>query len=297
MQRSCPFIRLDRSETSPRMRTASRSFLPTGFALALAFATWLLTPSAARAAQVLQPREWTVEGVARSGLIHAPAAAKDSPSPVVFVFHGHGGAAQNAARQFGIERHWPEAIVVYLQGLNTPGRLTDPEGKKPGWQHGPGAQGDRDLKFFDAVLAGLRTEFQVDAKRIYATGHSNGGGFTYLLWRTRGDLLAALAPSAAAAPARSGGKGVIAGIKPKPVLHVAGEKDALVKFEWQQAAMEKLRAINGCAPEGKAWAPGSTIYTSPAGPPVVTVIHPGAHNFPAEAPALIVRFFKEHALP
>ncbi len=53
-------------------------------------------------------------------------------------------------------KHWPEAIVVYMQGLNTPGALTDPDGKRPGWQKTFGDQGDRDLKFFDAVLATLR---------------------------------------------------------------------------------------------------------------------------------------------
>jgi hypothetical protein len=28
---------------------------------------------------------------------------------------------------------------------------------------------------------------------------------------------------------------------------------------------------------------------------VVWFVHPGGHNYPAEAPALIVKFFKEHA--
>jgi polyhydroxybutyrate depolymerase len=33
--------------------------------------------------------------------------------------------------------------------------LTDPDGKNVGRQSGPGDQKDRDLKFFDAVLASL----------------------------------------------------------------------------------------------------------------------------------------------
>jgi len=60
--------------------------------------------------------------------------------PVVLVFHGHGGTARYAARTFALHRHWPEAIVVYPQGLNTPGRRTDPEGRRPGWQHAAGEQ-------------------------------------------------------------------------------------------------------------------------------------------------------------
>ncbi|MCB1064357.1 MAG: hypothetical protein KDN20_15745, partial [Verrucomicrobiae bacterium] len=101
----------------------------------------------------LQRVEIQVEGVAREFLVHTPASAKEKATPLVFAFHGHGGSMRNASRMFAMHQHWPEAISVYMQGLNTPGRLTDPEGKKPGWQGRPGDQGDRDLKFFDAVLA------------------------------------------------------------------------------------------------------------------------------------------------
>lgn len=78
--------------------------------------------------------------------------------------HGHSGKASNAAREYGIERDWPEAITVYMQGLNTPGRFIDPEGKQTGWQMRPGEQGDRDLKFFDAMIARLKPDYQVDAR-------------------------------------------------------------------------------------------------------------------------------------
>ena len=228
----------------------------------------------------------------REALVYVPPPARTNAVPVVFAFHGYGGSMQNAARMFSFHTRWPEAMVIYMQGLNTPGRLTDPEGKKPGWQAGVGDQGDRDLKFFDAVLTSLQQDYQVDARRIYATGHSNGGGFTYLLWAARGDRFAAFAPSAAAT-ART-----LPMLKPRPVLHVAGEKDALVKFAWQQQTMEALRKLNRCG-DGQPWEgePGCTLYASKLGAPVVTFIHPGAHQFPGTTPAIIVRFFKEHAKP
>jgi polyhydroxybutyrate depolymerase len=252
----------------------------------------VLTSAAVPAADALIRREWQVDGVAREALVYVPPAAKTAAAPVVFAFHGHGGTMKSAARTFGYHTLWPEAIVVYMQGLNTPGRLTDPLGQKPGWQHAIGDQGDRDLKFFDAVLAGLKAEYRVDEKRLYSTGHSNGGGFTYLLWAARGDRFAAFAPSATAAAGR------LAQLQPKPVLHVAGEKDALVKFEWQKLTMEALRKLNGCG-EGRPWKQvgGCTIYASKAGPPVVTFIHPGTHAFPAAAPAIIVKFFQDCAKP
>jgi polyhydroxybutyrate depolymerase len=51
--------------------------------------------------------------------------------------------------------------------------------------------------------------------------------------------------------------------------------------------------LNGCAAEGTAWAEKCTLYPSSAGTPFVTYIHPGGHQFTAEAPALIVKFFRE----
>ncbi len=236
-----------------------------------------------------EPQEMTcnVDGVQRTALIYAPATAKANPAPVVFVFHGHGGNARNAERSFHIETEWPEALVVYMQGLPTVGQLTDPKGERNGWQSAAGDNGDRDLKFFDAVLAQLKQDFKIDASHMFSTGHSNGGGFTYLLWLTRGDVLAAVAPCAAV------GK-YAAQLKPKPVMHIAGEKDPLVKYAWQERMMAEVRKIDGCSATGESWDKDCTLYPSAQGTPVVTFIHQGGHIVPASAPALIVKFFKQH---
>jgi polyhydroxybutyrate depolymerase len=237
----------------------------------------------------LKRQEFSVDGVMREALVYAPPQAAKKPMPVVFAFHGHGGTMIGSAKTYGYHALWPEAMVLYPQGLNTPGKLTDPEGKKPGWQSEMGEQGDRDLKFFDAMLADVRAKFKVDDKRIYATGHSNGGGFTYLLWAARGEKFAAFAPSAAAAfPC-------LPLLKPKPVLHVAGENDPLVKFVWQEKMIEGVRKINECV-DGQAWErdPNCTIYPSKLSMPVVTAIHGGDHRFPPKAPAAIVKFFKDY---
>jgi len=246
----------------------------------------LLSPFA-RAADGFQQMKFNIDGVTRTALAYVPANARTAGTPLVFVFHGHGGSAGQAERSFHIDREWPEAISVYMQGLNTPGQLTDPEGKETGWQAAVGDQGDRDLKFFDAVLARLKQDYKVDTKRIYCTGHSNGGGFTYLLWLARGDVFAAVAPSSAAARyARQ--------LKPKPALIIGGSEDPLVKFEWQKLTMNAVRNINGCSETGEPWAKDCAIYTSRNGTPLVTFIFEGGHQFNAVAPALIVKFFKQH---
>lgn len=298
---------------------------PLDFTMGAILAIWLAACSTFAAEESSGRREWKIEGAVREALVYAPASAATNRTPVVFAFHGHGGSMRNAARSFGYHRHWPEAIVVYMQGLNTPGRLTDPEGRKPGWQHGLGEQNDRDLKFFDAVLASLRKEYRVDDKRIYASGHSNGGGFTYLLWATRGEQFAAFAPSAsvgrtllqkdealwreltrlrtvpdeiARAMENAAEKERKHAFVPRPVLHVAGENDPLVKFEWQTLMLQGLRKFNQCG-EGKPWRTDMrcTIYESKVGAPVLTLIHEQKHAFPSNAPSIIVSFFKEHARP
>lgn len=273
------------------MRTLNRCLLP----LLLVFLVFASAGFSQEAAPGTLPPgfqrwEFKVDGVPREALVYLPATAKDKPAPVVFVFHGHGGTARNVVRSFAINRHWPEAISVYMQGLNTPGRLTDPQGKMPGWQKKVGDQQDRDLKFFDAVLARLKQGFKVNEKRIFATGHSNGGAFIYLLWAERGDIFAAVAPSSGMA-AESLPK-----LKPKPALHIAGESDPLVKFEWQKRTINFVRKLNGCDAEGKLWDKCCTLYPSKTGTPFVAFIHPGGHTLPATAPAFIVRFFKEYFL-
>jgi polyhydroxybutyrate depolymerase len=230
----------------------------------------------------------SIDDVAREALLYVPMKT-DEPLPVVFAFHGHGGNAMQASRSFRFQEHWPEALVVYMQGLPTPGQLTDPEGKRNGWQRNVGDQNDRDLKFFDALLAQLKKDYKIDDRRIYSTGHSNGGGFTYLLWSARGDQFAAFAPSAAAAR-------YIPTLKPKPAMHIAGENDPLVKYQWQQAAMAAVRIVNGCEETGKEWAPQCMLYPSKHNAPFVALIHPGDHKYLQEATPLIVKFFKEQRL-
>ncbi len=248
------------------------------------------TSSAAHAPSIQKHLDWTIDGVKREAIVLVPAAAATTPTPIVFAFHGHGGSARQASLSFHIHTVWPDAIVVYMQGLPTPGALTDPEGKKNGWQNREGLQGDRDLKFFDAVLESLRKEYKVDDRRIYAMGHSNGGGFTYLLWTARPDVFAAFAPSGAFTPqARN--------LKPKPAMHIAGKNDELVKFQYQERTIEAVKKVDGCQEKGEAWAKDCTLYPSKTGTPLITLIYDGGHQYPVEAPALIVKFFKEQAKP
>ncbi|WP_448700532.1 alpha/beta hydrolase family esterase [Mucilaginibacter sp. AW1-3] len=245
----------------------------------------------AREADPIQTMRWKVGDTTREAMVYIPAGAKNKLTPVIFVFHGHGGTMRNMFNARGFEKLWPEAIIVAPQGLNTPGQLTDPKGILPGWQKGPGDMHDRDLLFFDAMLKTLRQDYKIDDKRIYATGHSNGGGFTYLLWATRGDVLAAVAPSAAV------GFRFANLLKPKPAMHIMGEQDPLVKPEWQKIQYTQVLKLNSCSANGEPYAPQATLYASASGNPVVLYIHPGGHVYPQEANAVVIRFFKSMVKP
>lgn len=232
------------------------------------------------------PTKWTVDGVEREALVVLPSISSKAKSPVIFAFHGHGGNMHFAARGMDFQNSWLEAIVVYPQGLPTPGIVMDFEGKKPGWQREAGQENDRDLKFVDTILATLRQKYSIDETRVYATGFSNGGLFTYLLLSQRPNVFAAFAP---------GGSALMRSVqltKPRPVFHYGGEKDQLARFSRQQETIEQLRKFNGCAAQGEPCGPNCTIYPSAKGAPVATFIHPFGHIYPPEVTPLIVKFFQ-----
>lgn len=264
-------------------------------------AAWLIASIApvialavrADAGDLPAPTDWTIHGARRQALVVPPDGPGDGPVPLVLVFHGHGGTMGLMARK-GFQEAWPEALFVFPQGLPT-STPRDPAGYLAGWQNRVGADGDRDLAFVDAILETLQTRYRIDPDRVYATGHSNGGSFTYLLWAARGSRLAAIAPSSAPAAALLGTHD----LKPIPVLHLAGRRDAIIPFANQELSMRAVRRVNRCDDEGKPWASAGrltgTLYPSTTGAPVVALVHPGGHVFPREAPGLIVRFLRKHS--
>jgi polyhydroxybutyrate depolymerase len=233
----------------------------------------------------IQVRKWHVGNDQREALLYIPASARQMLTPVIFVFHGHGGNMNDMYAQHRFDKLWPEAIIVYAQGLNTPGKLVDRKGLRSGWQQSPGNMDDRDIHFFDNMLLSLKSEYRINSRQIFATGHSNGGGFTYLLWAMRENVFAAFAPSAAVA-------GYTDMLKAKPVIHIIGTNDPLVKPAWQEAQISQLKKLNTCAETGRPYARFAEIFSSALHHPVVVYQHPGKHVYPQSAEPVVVQFFK-----
>jgi polyhydroxybutyrate depolymerase len=235
---------------------------------------------------------WTIDGVQRDAIVFAPqpgvAAVKH---PLVFAFHGHGGNMQGTSIQMHIQTVWRGAIVVYPQGLNTITQVNPTP--LPGWQWKAGDQSDRDLKLFDAMVATMKQKFTVDPRRIYTTGFSNGGIFSYLLWAERPKTIAAVGEVAG----RLDDSETLA--VPRALLAIAGRQDTTDPFAMQVDSIDKARQADNATGGGVPCGPGCTLYPSAGGnkTPVKTIFHQGGHVYPPWAPLQIVTFFRFHPQP
>lgn len=229
-----------------------------------------------------------VDGLEREALVYAPNSIPGNGAPLVFIFHGHGGNMRNSARKFAIHQHWPEAVVFYMQGIPTQ-TLNDPEGSRNGWQNRPGVNGDRDLKFFDAAVAWAKKNYKIDPSRVFVGGHSNGGGFTYLLWQERANQIAAFAPCSAVCAAAPR-------LTPRPALVIGGEGDPIVKSENQRRTVDALAVTNKCSAPGGAWAMGFHQYKSSIGAELAVYVHNQGHQLPDEAGEKMAQFFVRQSL-
>lgn len=237
-------------------------------------------------------QSFSIEGQTRTAIIYQnTVAAPDAGAPVVFVFHGHGGTAKNAARKFQIHERWPDAVVVYMQGIPGVSGITDPAGVKNGWQKNPGELNDRDVKFFDAVLPAVETALKTDPTRVYLLGHSNGARFANVLWTLRGEKIAALCSAAA-----QGGT-LLRDVPPRSIFMVAGEKDPLVSYDQQLLSVEYVRQMLQTDPSKAIEVGYGRLEPGIDGLELGTYLHPGGHEFPEPALDLSVKFFQRHSLP
>lgn len=197
-----------------------------------------------------------VGGLARSYTLNLPPSYHTSRAavPLVIAMHGGGGSA---AQFEATNRLTPKAeaagvAVVYPNGTSGGlGLNTWNGGGCCG--HAVSAQ-INDVAFIRALIDQLVATYRIDAKRVYATGHSNGGIMSYRLACELSDRIAAIAPNAAAlmldacTPARA-----------VPVLHMHSKLDqnvpiaggvgvglAGVDFPPLQTSIDRWVALNSC---------------------------------------------------
>lgn len=126
-----------------------------------------------------------VDGDPRVFLIYVPPGYDPgTPTPVVFMFHGsnQGGPLMYENTGWTAKADAENFIVVYPTAWKYP--LLDETGLHTKWnsfslytQVVPGTELKNDVHFVQVMVAVVEATFNVDTRRLYATGFSNGGGF------------------------------------------------------------------------------------------------------------------------
>jgi polyhydroxybutyrate depolymerase len=165
-------------------------------------------------------------GQTRSYVVHIlPKYDPKLATPVVLSFHGGGSNAEQMVRFCGLNEKADKEgfIVVYPNGTGYMRMLTWNGGNCCDYAMKNSVD---DVAFTRSVLDDLAKVANVDAKRVFATGMSNGGIMVYRLAAELSDRIAAIAPvSGPMGTATCNPK------RPVPVMHFHGTDDAFAPFK------------------------------------------------------------------
>jgi polyhydroxybutyrate depolymerase len=274
------------------------------------FAPTVTAAPTATSAPTIEPsdveRQVIVNDIERSYLLHIPTGLNSlDPIPVVFAFHGSGQEPATMQLLTGFDEIADKAgfLVVYPEGLG----LTWNAGTCCGYAS---TENVDEPAFILQILADLGTIVNVDNKRVYAAGFSNGGALMYRLACEMSDTFAAVAPVAGAAgwspcqPQQSVALIIVHGLADTTVPYTGGGE-----FEVQpvEEVINTWAQFNGCAGSPQTEKPQNLIihiaYTScEAGTAVeLYAIESGGHAWPSKyvwpGSDVIWDFFAAHPKP
>jgi polyhydroxybutyrate depolymerase len=165
----------------------------------------------------------TSGGRDRTYQLHLPAGYRsDRAWPVVLVFHGRGNTGAGTEAFAGLDAL--PAVVAYGNGVIGTG-----DGDRQAWEGAPyAAAGVDDIAYTNDLLDRLEADLCVDTRRVYATGKSNGAGFTGILACELSDRIAAIAPVSGAFYGT--GHPTCHPSRPVPVIDFHGTGDATIPY-------------------------------------------------------------------
>jgi poly(3-hydroxybutyrate) depolymerase len=228
--------------------------------------------------------ELVVDGVRREFTLALPSGYDPNRRyPVIFSWHGLGGAMGNYYQLNSSARAGDSALHLSPQGLD------NANGDGAGWWNTDG----RDLAFVDALIAWTEGSFCVDDARLFSVGFSSGAMFSHLLACERGGEFRAIAPIAGSFYDYYGLGAAPYCKNPVPVLGIHGSADDRVPLADGERARDVWVQRNGCAPEAGAAEPeGCVLYQGcTTGYPVEWCTHDGTHMVPSFAADVIWAFF------
>ena len=183
--------------------------------------------------------EITVGNETRNYQLYVPNNVQTN-SPLVLSLHGAGGHSTDYSPFKKEVADAEGCIVAYPQGKNTLllGNST------PGWT--ATGEDNFDVKFLKAVIEDVASKYQIDRKRIYCCGFSNGGMMTYAMANACSDEIAAFA-SISGFPLNEFHLRH-AGARPVPFLHIHGKADDFVKYSLMPTIVDEMVARLGANP-------------------------------------------------
>lgn len=157
-----------------------------------------------------------------------PNYYESSGFSLVIALHGGGGSAEQfeSTSRLSDKANSAKFIVVYPEGVQSNGLI-----KAGTWNAGSccdyaAEQNINNVKFIKALIDRLVSAFKVNAKKVYATGHSNGGMMAYRLACEIPDKIAAIATNGCTMVTASCNPN-----KPVPILHMHSELDKNVPYQ------------------------------------------------------------------
>ncbi len=169
----------------------------------------------------------TQNGLKRTYHLHVPSSYRASiAAPLVIALHGGGGNGNKMARLSGLSLLSDENgfVVVY------------PDAVERHWNDGRGLskyrsqrENNYDVGFISGMIDAISNDYNIDGKRVYVTGASNGAMMSLRLGCELADRITALAPVIGSMP-----ENLVSGCSPTrpiPVLMINGTDDPLVPWE------------------------------------------------------------------
>jgi polyhydroxybutyrate depolymerase len=209
-------------------------------------------------------------GMNRSYLLHIPPGY-DGTKPLALVFDVH-GYTSFASEQL-MRSKWDK--MADKEGFV----LIDPDGVNKSWNAGSCCGGNKqdDVKFFRDMVTKATAELCIDSKRVYVSGHSNGGMMTYALACEAADILAAVAPVCGISMSPGG---ACQPSRPIPVLAIRGLNDGTVTINTADADINAWLSNDKCAKDQVTSSGVCKTYKScAAGTQVMDCRPRGDHNF------------------
>jgi poly(3-hydroxybutyrate) depolymerase len=185
----------------------------------------------------------------RSYRVYVPSSVKSGTAvPLVFDFHGHGGSATQEESASGWKKKADQVgfVVVY------------PEGIDKSWNVGSCcglamSENVDDVGFTRAMIEAISKAACIDAKRVYATGMSNGAGFAQRLACQAADVIAAIAAASAdlvtdpCTPARPISELSVRGLDDTMVAYAGGKTGSTGWYSpGAKGTLELWKEINEC---------------------------------------------------